>query len=463
MALNAGRKLILIVLNGILFFFHFGTAIPIRTSIGGREMIRMANRCRHCMKMRSIWYLVFSFSHWSVFRFYLPFHRSRNSGKFKSHIQSHFPIHSTPSFPRRSFFFFRTTKDPNLFGLEMFTPFASTIWWSLLSMILLASSIMTFIFRWEYRMKPVSASLRSDSTMLTAFAVFCQQGVARTPALSSGRCLLIFLFLSSIMIYNYYTSLLVSGLVGSSSQTNIKNSYDLANSKLDIGFDDVPYIKGFLTVCRHRPISLISIFHSFCLFLFRQPPNRNSSILLIKNWIAAAKVISHRPCLALVMASAACNVVLLHSIAKHPPPIQWLEKPFRSRKFAMSTKYHFEKINSKGLSCARHRRFWLWFQRVSIGCAKLVCCRNTNAIGWPRNHRAYRMLSSPASASITLRRFSYFSSRRTSLRSSWWFWKMLSIIASRRGADEIVEIEMQQKKEIIQCLLAQIELTRCTL
>lgn len=42
--------------------------------------------------------------------------------------------------------------------------------------------------------------------------------------------------------------MLVSNLVGSSSQTNIKNNYDLANSKLSVGFDNVPYIKGFLTV-----------------------------------------------------------------------------------------------------------------------------------------------------------------------------------------------------------------------
>lgn len=151
---------------------------------------------------------------------------------------------------RRSIFYFRTTRNINVFGNEMLTPFAPIIWYSLLATILLTSAIMSIINRWELKRAPAaSASLQGDSTFVTAIAVYCQQGAARTPTLSSGRCLFIFLLLSSIMIYNYYTSVLVSGLVGSSSKTNIKDVYDLANSKLNVGFDDVPYMKGFLTVC----------------------------------------------------------------------------------------------------------------------------------------------------------------------------------------------------------------------
>lgn len=121
---------------------------------------------------------------------------------------------------------------------------------------------MTIIIRLELKRAP-AASMQGDSTIVTVIAVYCQQGAARTPTLSSGRCLFIFLLLSSIMIYNYYTSVLVSGLVGSSSKTNIKNVYDLANSKLNVGFDNVPYIKGFLTVCHW-----IHLFRRFFHFFF---------------------------------------------------------------------------------------------------------------------------------------------------------------------------------------------------
>lgn len=128
---------------------------------------------------------------------------------------------------------------------------------------------MAFIFRWELRLKRASAesiALQGDSTIVTTIAVYCQQGAARLPTLTSGRCLFIFLCLSSFMMYNYYTSVLVSGLVGSSARTNIKTANDLADSKLKIGFDNVPYIRGFLTVC----ISLSHKSHENLLSFFFQ-------------------------------------------------------------------------------------------------------------------------------------------------------------------------------------------------
>lgn len=73
-------------------------------------------------------------------------------------------------------------------------------------------------------------------------------GSAMTPKLLSGRCLFIFLFLTSIMIYNYYTSVLLSSLVDSSDHNKIKTLTDLANSNLKIGFEDVAYTRSYINV-----------------------------------------------------------------------------------------------------------------------------------------------------------------------------------------------------------------------
>lgn len=134
----------------------------------------------------------------------------------------------------------------------MLKPFATSIWYNLIFTILLASALMSFIFRWDLRLSRASnasMALQGDSTILTTIGFYCQQGAGRLPWLTSGRSLLICLCLSSIMMYNFYTADLVSGLVASSSQTNIKTITDLANSKLKIGFVNTPYIGIFINVC----------------------------------------------------------------------------------------------------------------------------------------------------------------------------------------------------------------------
>lgn len=73
-------------------------------------------------------------------------------------------------------------------------------------------------------------------------------GASITPNLLSGRCLFIFLLLSSLIIINSYTSALVSNLVKSNSKNKIKTIKDLEKSHLKIGFEEIPYIHSFLNV-----------------------------------------------------------------------------------------------------------------------------------------------------------------------------------------------------------------------
>lgn len=163
----------------------------------------------------------------------------------------------------------------------MLQPFESSIWFNLILTVALASTIMTFIYRWERRVKRASSesmALEGDSTFVAAFGVYCQQGAARLPTLTSGRSLLIFICLSSIMIENYYTSVLVSILVSSSSQTSIKTITDLTNSKYKIGFDRVAYLRGFLNVSNiHAVNEFPSFIFSTCVSC-RQPLSLNICI-----------------------------------------------------------------------------------------------------------------------------------------------------------------------------------------
>lgn len=69
-----------------------------------------------------------------------------------------------------------------------------------------------------------------------------------TPRLLSGRCLFLVLLFTSLTLYTYYTSVFVSTLVKAGSKNKIKSVTDLAKSQLKIGFEDIPYIHGFLNV-----------------------------------------------------------------------------------------------------------------------------------------------------------------------------------------------------------------------
>lgn len=109
---------------------------------------------------------------------------------------------------------------------------------------------MKMVHNWENRTQTNSnINKRScGSTIISAFGAFCQQSIEISSRSASGRFLIIFLFFCSIMILNFYTSVLVSTLVGSSLKTNIKDIRDLADSNYHIGFDNVTYMRGFLNV-----------------------------------------------------------------------------------------------------------------------------------------------------------------------------------------------------------------------
>lgn len=49
-------------------------------------------------------------------------------------------------------------------------------------------------------------------------------------------------------MYNYYTSIVVSTLLGSPVRSNIKNIQQLADSPLDVGFEPIPFTKVYLNV-----------------------------------------------------------------------------------------------------------------------------------------------------------------------------------------------------------------------
>jgi len=68
------------------------------------------------------------------------------------------------------------------------------------------------------------------------------------PKSAGGRLAFIAVMLTSFLMYNYYTSIVVSTLLGSPVRSNIRTIQQLADSSLEVGFDTVPFTKTYLVV-----------------------------------------------------------------------------------------------------------------------------------------------------------------------------------------------------------------------
>lgn len=114
-------------------------------------------------------------------------------------------------------------------------------------------------------------------------------GTHLVPHTFSGRCMFISLFFSSIVIYNFYTSILVSSLISGQHQTDITDLWKLGDSELRFGAEDAPYLRVYFEVS----IYMRSVV--FCLRLIRCGPSFHSpfprlrmihrhAIYMNKNW-----------------------------------------------------------------------------------------------------------------------------------------------------------------------------------
>lgn len=89
-------------------------------------------------------------------------------------------------------------------------------------------------------------------TVINGIGAFCQQGSAHVPSTISGRSVHILLHLAAVIIYNYYTSIVVSILIDSPSTSSIDTIPKLADSRMEIGIDPEPYTISYIYVsCRY--------------------------------------------------------------------------------------------------------------------------------------------------------------------------------------------------------------------
>lgn len=132
-------------------------------------------------------------------------------------------------------------------------PFLTEVWICILFSCIAIGIVLKIIYYYENKIRRVifmpSMVLL---TVINGIGAFCQQGSAHVPSTISGRSVHILLHLAAVIIYNYYTSIVVSILIDSPSTSSIDTIPKLADSRMEIGIDPEPYTISYIYVsCRY--------------------------------------------------------------------------------------------------------------------------------------------------------------------------------------------------------------------
>lgn len=153
----------------------------------------------------------------------------------------------------RSMFFFRTygSQKPGLTGnVVFFKPFATSVWWTLAAAILTLAVAVHICMRMEFGQQPSRPHGRPSAYLstMTALGAFCQQGASIAPRTLTGKCLLMWLYGTSVLVYTYYTTEVLNALIRSPMQTDIRTLEQLALSHLTVGLENVSHTVSYLKV-----------------------------------------------------------------------------------------------------------------------------------------------------------------------------------------------------------------------
>ncbi|KAH8405061.1 hypothetical protein KR222_010395 [Zaprionus bogoriensis] len=162
----------------------------------------------------------------------------------------------------RSICMFRTPHNAGIRGDVFLQPFSALVWYTFAGILVLISLLLWLIFYWEckrmrrrWRLQFVPSLL---NTFLISFGAACIQSSSLTPRSTGGRLAYFALFLISFIMYNYYTSVVVSSLLSSPVKSKINTMQQLAESSLEVGLEPLSFTKSYLNYSLRPEIHLFN-------------------------------------------------------------------------------------------------------------------------------------------------------------------------------------------------------------
>ncbi|XP_055903563.1 ionotropic receptor 75a-like [Eupeodes corollae] len=150
-------------------------------------------------------------------------------------------IHMSWKFDAAFLYRFTSDIDANGASGDFLAPFVMVVWVLTLALTILLIVVWYFV-SWFMRRKIREEEEDKDGFLLKTFAALCQQGLDPVPKNSPSRTIVLTLFIFSLMMYNFYTSSVVGGLLNS-SERGPKTIEEIVNSPLKLSFEDIGYYK----------------------------------------------------------------------------------------------------------------------------------------------------------------------------------------------------------------------------
>nr|XP_023023021.1 uncharacterized protein LOC111511243 [Leptinotarsa decemlineata] len=144
-----------------------------------------------------------------------------------------------PYYEFRTSFFFRNpgTVKP---GVEVLKPFSIKTWYATIGAGLLMGIAIKLSYWVEYEYLQTNTRYSLFTSFVITISILAQQGSAILPSHLGGRIIFLNILIISMMLYNYYTSSLVSSLL-SSKPTMLTSIKELYESNLRVAIENQPY------------------------------------------------------------------------------------------------------------------------------------------------------------------------------------------------------------------------------
>ncbi|XP_044265375.1 uncharacterized protein LOC123011804 [Tribolium madens] len=143
----------------------------------------------------------------------------------------------------RAAFIFRNPKART--NLEIFLrPLPSSVWLITGLLAIVSIIILKLATSFERRRYVHAVETSWSVSVIFTLGAFCQQGSPSTPKMACGRIAVFFIFLLSVLIYQFYSASLVSHLLNK-PLTKIKTLRDLLESPLKAGCEDILYDRDY--------------------------------------------------------------------------------------------------------------------------------------------------------------------------------------------------------------------------
>lgn len=134
---------------------------------------------------------------------------------------------------------------------EFLEPFSWSVWLMFSVLLFFAGILLWLTFQLEFRLnRKRRISMRPSllTTCLLSFGAACIQGAWLLPRSTGGRMVFFATMLTCFLMYNYYTSIVVSTLLGDAPKSGIRTIQQLADSKLEVSVEPTPYTKVYVEV-----------------------------------------------------------------------------------------------------------------------------------------------------------------------------------------------------------------------